>query len=77
MQKDKAFSSVRAFFEDLIRYAQSDELADIWKYSDKQGQKIGKNFLKDTIIGFLPKKLQGAYHQAKHYAIREISNNLS
>lgn len=77
MQKDKAFSSVRAFFEDLIRYARSDELADIWKYSDKQGQKIGKNFLKDTRIGFLPKKLQVPYHQAKHYAIREISNNLS
>ena len=77
MQKDKAFSSVRAFFEDLIRYAQSDELATVWEYSDKKGQTIGKSFLKDTIIVFLPKKLQDTYHQAKHYAIREISNDLS
>ncbi len=72
MKKDEAFSSVRAFFEDLIRYSSSNELANAWEYSDKQGLKIGKNALKDAIIGFLPKVLQKMYRQAEHHVIKEI-----
>ncbi|AKF24901.1 hypothetical protein YH65_05480 [Sulfurovum lithotrophicum] len=72
MQKDKAFSSVRAFIQNLIRYASSDDNANAWKLSDKQGGTIAVDFLKDTLIGLLPKTLQSSYRKAENFAIRKI-----
>jgi len=72
MKKDDAFSSVRSLFEKLIRYCATTEAADTWTFSDTQGLNIAKNFLKDTMIGFLPKNLQASYKKAESYVIRKI-----
>jgi hypothetical protein len=72
MQRDKAFTSVRAFFEEIIRYAGSDECASTWKYSDKKALDVSIKTLKDSILGLLPKALQQAYKEAENYVIRQI-----
>ena len=72
MHKDKAFSSVRKLFEDIIRYASTDHAATAWSFSDGKGGEIAKSFLKDVLLSFLPKKLQESYTKAENYAIRKI-----
>lgn len=72
MKKDEAFSSVRALFEKLIRYCATTEAADAWTFSDSQGLDIAKNFLKDTVLSFLPKHLQSSYNKAESYVIKKI-----
>jgi len=72
MKRDKAFTSVRSFFEGLIRYCTSSEYADAFAFSDKQGLNIAKNALKDCILGLLPKSVQSSYRKAESFAIRKI-----
>jgi hypothetical protein len=72
MKKDNAFSSVRSFFEDIIRYATTDDLATAWSFSDRKGGELTKDFLKNTILSFLPKPLRLSYSKAENYVIKKI-----
>lgn len=72
MSRDKAFTSVRAFLESLIRYVSSDTAANAWDFSDRQGSQAGKNLLKETVLSLLPTSLQEAYRKAEDYAVRRI-----
>lgn len=74
MAKDKAFSSVRAFFADLFRYAKDNGAASgIWEASDIWGYSIAKTSLKEAVLSLLPMNLKESYNKAKHYAVRNIS----
>lgn len=72
MHKDKAFTSVRSLMEKLIDYAKSDEAANAWKFSDKQGLKVAKNVLKDAVLGLLPSDLKSLYQKTESYAVKKI-----
>jgi hypothetical protein len=72
MKKDNAFSSVRSLFEDLIRFAASSDAADAWGFSDAKGADVAISFLKDGVLGLLPKSLQSSYRQAESFAVRQI-----
>ncbi|MCS6160744.1 hypothetical protein [Shewanella baltica] len=72
MKKDGAFSSVRALFESIIRYAASDKAGDAWGFSDQKGIEVASSFLKDAILGLLPKPLQSSYLKAENFAIKQI-----
>lgn len=72
MKADGAFSSVRAFFEDIIRYASSTESANAWEFSDKKGGDVAKKLLKDSVLRLLPITLQGSYRKAENFAIKKI-----
>jgi hypothetical protein len=72
MHKDKAFTSVRSLMEKLINYVKSDEAANAWKFSDKQGLDVTKSVLKDAVLGLLPKDLTSLYKKAENYAIKQI-----
>ncbi len=72
MKRDNAFSSVRSFFEDIIRYATNNNIANAWSFSDKKGGELAKDFLKNTILSFLPKQLRLSYSKAENYIIKKI-----
>jgi hypothetical protein len=72
MNRDGAFDSVRAFFEDIIRYASSNDAVDTWGLSDREGVKAAKGLLKNAILDLLPSNLKKTYSQAENYAIRQI-----
>lgn len=72
MKKDDAFSSVRALFESIIRYSANNGEGDTWGFSDQKGIESASSFLKDFILGLLPKDVQSYYRKAGHYAIRQI-----
>lgn len=74
MSQEKAFTSVRAFFTGIFRYAKSHSDDDpTWGLSDSSGLNIGKSALKDAILSLLPKPLRDAYRRGEHYAIRNIA----
>jgi hypothetical protein len=74
MLKDEAFSSVRAFFEQIFRFGDTYQGSDpVWDLSDRMGLQMGKNFLLEAILSLLPEATSKAYRSAKHYAIRDIS----
>lgn len=74
MGKDKAFTSVRAFFESIFRFAEKHGGADpVWALSDKKGIETGGGFLKESILSLLPKNLSESYKQAEHFVVRDIS----
>ncbi|MBU1052854.1 MAG: hypothetical protein KKC46_03360 [Proteobacteria bacterium] len=72
MNRDKAFTSVRSFFEDIIRYSATNENANGWQFSDRKGGEAAKNYLKEAILSLLPKTLQDTYKKAENYAVRQI-----
>jgi len=72
MQKDSAFTSVRAFFEKIIRYTNDNNDPSAWGYSDSQGLNIAKEWLKDAVLGLLPKTLASTYKATENYAIKKI-----
>ena len=75
MQKDEAFSSVRAFFEQIFRFGETYQGSDpVWDLSDKMGLQRGKNFLQEAVLSLLPEPTRKLYRSAKHYAIRDISD---
>jgi len=72
--KDEAFTSVRAFFERIFRFAKSKSADDsTWEFSDKLGLEVAGNMLKNFIISLLPKSLQSGYKKASHYAVKSIA----
>ena len=78
MSKDGAFSSVRAFFNDLFNYAKKQSTINpTWGLSDDRGLKVGKSALKDAILSLLPKNLKESYKKAEHYAVVNIEKNFN
>ncbi len=74
MAKDQAFSSVRSFLEAIARLAEDYHGNDPIGYlSDRQGVRIGKDFLEGALLSLLPDALRKSYQAAKHHAIRDIS----
>ncbi len=72
MYQDKAFTSSRAFFENLIRYFTNSENKSLLEYSDLKGISQGLEFLKNSILDNLPFKLKDLYNSTKSYAIKDI-----
>lgn len=72
MKKDGAFSSVRALLESIIRYSANNGEGGAWGFSDQKGVEFSSSFLKDAILGLLPKPLQSSYRKAENYAVRQI-----
>ena len=74
MIKDGAISSARAFFNAIFAFANTAIRDDAtWMLSDAQGLKVAKDFLKDSVLGLLPKALAEGYRKAEHVAIKDIS----
>jgi hypothetical protein len=72
MHRDKAFTSVRSLVEKLIVYAKSDEAANAWKFSDKQGLNVARSVLKDAVLNLLPNDLKNLYQRSENYAVKQI-----
>lgn len=72
MKKDNAFTSVRSFFEEIIRYSSTNECANLFHFSDLKGVDVAKKTLKDGVLSLLPKPLQQTYREAENYVIRQI-----
>ena len=74
MLKDKAFSSVRAFFEGVFRFAKKHSCSDeAWALSDNKGLQVGGAALKEAVLSLLPKSLKESYKKAEHYAVRDLA----
>lgn len=74
MKSDKAFTSVRAFFEEIFKFGEKYKGPDpVWVLSDKKGFKEGANFLRSAILSILPKQLRESYEKAKHFVVQDIS----
>ncbi|WP_155985168.1 hypothetical protein [Thioalkalivibrio sp. AKL6] len=75
MGADGAFTSVRAFFAQIFRFAKCKKARDpAWAFSDHAGVGVGKSVIKDGILGILPSALRQRYRQAEHYAVRDIGD---
>tara|TARA_Y100001970_G_scaffold56232_1_gene71256 strand:- start:3601 stop:4428 length:828 start_codon:yes stop_codon:yes gene_type:complete len=73
MSKDLAFTSVRAFFEGVFRFAKSNSCSNpAWGLSDAAGLSIAGSSLKQAVLSLLPNNLRDSYKKAEHYAIRNI-----
>lgn len=76
MAKDKAFTSVRAFFDGIFRHAKTQSASSsAWEFSDKKGVEVAEGVLKSFILSLLPRQLRKGYIQASHYAIRNLAND--
>ncbi len=74
MSKDKAFTSVRAFFSSLFNYAKKHSTVDAtWGLSDAQGVAVLKSALKEAVLSLLPNNFKESYKKAEHYAVRNLS----
>lgn len=74
MQKDKAFTSVRSFFEGIFRFAKKNSCINkTWGLSDQQGLRVGQSAIKEAVLSLLPRNLKVSYKKAEHYAVRDIS----
>ncbi len=72
MNQDKAFVTVRGFFESIFRFAESYEGTDfVWDFSDRVG---GKKFFNSIVEAVIPKKLQSTYKSTKHFAVKDLSS---
>jgi hypothetical protein len=73
MSKDQAFTSVRAFFEGVFRFAKrNSELNPAWGLSDEFGLSVAASSLKQAVLSLLPNKLKDSYTKAGHYVIHNI-----
>ena len=72
MNKDSAFTSVRAFIEDIIRYASIHDSPNIGAFSDLQGLNIIHGTLKDVILSLLPDSLRESYNKAESFVVKKI-----
>jgi hypothetical protein len=76
MNKDEAFTSVRAFFDNIFKYAKRQSSTNpTWDFSDKRGMKVAEGVLKEFIVSLLPKPLRAGYSKASHYAIKNIATD--
>ena len=74
MAKDGAFTSVRSFFGQITRLAESNNSNDPIRFlSNRYGGKIGMDFLKSALLSLLPDELAKSYRKAEHFAIKDIS----
>ena len=71
-QEDKAFGSVPAFFEQLIRFTEGYDGTDpAWGFSDAQGLRVGGSALKQLLLSLLPESLRGDAKKAFHLYIHD------
>ena len=76
MSKDEAFTSVRSFFNSIFRYVKDKSAVDpAWDFSDRMGLEVAGVLLKSAVLSLLPSKVEAAYKQASHYAVRNIAND--
>lgn len=76
MSQAKAFTSVRAFFTDVFRFAKNNSDSDpTWGLSDNRGIKLGSSALKEAVLSVLPKTLSDAYSRGEHFAVKSIAAN--
>lgn len=74
MAQTKAFTSVRAFFTGIFRYAKTHSENDpTWGLSDSKGLSVGSSALLEAVLSLLPKVLRDAYRRGEHYAVRNIA----
>lgn len=74
MFNDKAFTSVRNFFESLFRKARTlGSTNKSWAMSDKMGVDVATHSLKELVLSVLPESVSSFYRKASHYAVRNIS----
>jgi hypothetical protein len=74
MIKDGAIQSVRRFFEDIFKFAETAQVADpTWGFSDEQGLRTAGSALKRVVLSLLPRQIGDDYRRAEHFAIRDIS----
>lgn len=74
MKKDQAFTSVRAFFEGVFRFAKTNSCSDpAWALSDSAGLKVAGSALKEAVLSLIPNNLKELYKKAEHYAVRNIA----
>lgn len=73
MIKDKAITSVRAFFTEIFRFAKKyTEDNPTWELSDQLGIQVGKTAIKSSILNMLPKALKKSYETGEHFAVRDL-----
>jgi hypothetical protein len=73
MLRDQAIRSVRRFFEELFRFAETVQKPDpTWGLSDKMGAQTAVSALKRVVLSLLPKDLGADYRRAEHFAIRDV-----
>jgi hypothetical protein len=73
MANDKAFTSVRAFFGDIIRFAKSNSSNDpSWVFSDRKGLEVAARVLKEGFLSLVPEPLRSGYSTASHYAVSTL-----
>lgn len=74
MSKDQAFTSVRAFFEGIFRFAKKNSSSNpAWGLSDAASLSVAGSSLKQAVLSLLPSSLKDSYKKAEHYAIRNIA----
>ncbi|MGX9417636.1 hypothetical protein ACWU4D_09815 [Vibrio sp. WJH972] len=74
MSKDQAFTSVRAFFEGIFRFAKKNSCSNpAWGLSDAAGLDIAGSSIKQAVLSLLPSNLKDSYKKAEHYVIRNIA----
>jgi hypothetical protein len=74
MLKDEAFTSVRAFIEQLVRFGEKRKSPDIaWSLSDHLGLRTGAKQLVEAILGLLPNAARSLYKSSKHFVVRDVS----
>lgn len=74
MKEDKAIPSVMSLFEDIFRYAESQDSTDpTWGFSDRMA--VGKSIstLRRLILSFLPKELGADVERLAHLAVHDVS----
>lgn len=73
MSNDKAFTSVRSFFEGVFKFAKQNIASnETWALSDQNGLQVGKSAIKEAVLSLLPKNLRESYKKAEHYVVKNI-----
>lgn len=73
MAKDKAFTSVRSFFEDIFKFTKENTTSsNAFNLSDRKGLDIGASAIRNCILSLLPKNIRDDYKKIEHYAIRNL-----
>lgn len=73
--QEKAVVSVEHLFEDIIRYAESQQGADpAWGFSDHMGKRLTGSALKQLLLSILPQGLRPEARKAFHFYVRDLAS---
>ena len=74
MKIDKAFTSVRSYFERIYNFAENYLGEDpIWYLCNRAGLSEGKELFLEAVLSLIPEHLGDTYKSAKHSAVSSIS----